>query len=373
MTQSPILLVHPQLAKGGIEGEFGSAGEIEFLGRKEQGAGDYPLLSLREQRQSRNSTGRASLQVEYSASLATQSHRISLPRSVTSIDIRRSLIVEDRARAEATNEQRRDKGKGKESDPAVYTGISTERQSTDHRKPPGRSLTNPYTTNPTYTTMADLERGHLALHPTTSHNTYQGDGADNADSLASSHTSIHGSMPPSPGAPGEDEAWGPAHPCFPHMNPYVPLTSALYARTRILRIRRDWMVAGDLAPTFSTTYPELLAEAGLGEGEFRGVVEEVNRRLVAAFDPFAARNLIDALLGLCTGWLWDDTGLTYTKRCLVGVEGLLQAWNKRLESEGKGARFVSLRRSAYMSVSCHLFPLLSLCEGWGRWYMAECG
>ncbi|OAF54585.1 hypothetical protein VC83_09043 [Pseudogymnoascus destructans] len=25
-------------------------------------------------------------------------------------------------------------------------------------------------------------------------------------------------------------------------------------------------------------------------------------------------------MGLCTGWFWDDAGLTYTKRCLAAAE-----------------------------------------------------
>jgi hypothetical protein len=196
--------------------------------------------------------------------------------------------------------------------------------------------------------MADLESGPATLHPP-SQNPYHDTAADNLGSLASTHTSIHGSLPPA--TPGADDAWGPAHPCFPHLNPYVPLDSAAYERTRIIRIPRDWMIAGDLAPTFSATYPELLGEAGLGEAEFRRCVETVNAKLVEAFDPFRVRNLVDAVMGLCTGWLWDDAGLTYTKRCLAAVERILEGFNKELEMGSSQARFIPLKKSAYMSVS----------------------
>lgn len=202
--------------------------------------------------------------------------------------------------------------------------------------------------------MADLENGPATLHPPTQ-SPYH-DTSENLASLASSHTSIQGSFDPA--TPGADDAWGPAHPCYPHLNPYTPIDSTLYQQTRIIRIPRDWMVAGDLAPTFSSTYPELLGEAGLSEADFRRCVEAVNARLVEAFDPFRVRNLVDAVMGLCTGWLWDDAGLTYTKRSLAAVEKMMEGFNGELERGGSEAKFVPLKKSAYMSVSrCPLTPL----------------
>jgi hypothetical protein len=134
------------------------------------------------------------------------------------------------------------------------------------------------------------------------------------------------------------------------------------------------MLEGDLAPTFSDLYPEILADAGLTEGEFREVVGEVNGKLVQIFSPFNWRNVLDALLGLVTGWVWDDLGWTYAKSQLRKVEQGLEAWNRRLEKEAGGAggaRFVPLRRSGYMTVSLILFSyllsftvwaLVSLCQ-----------
>lgn len=365
VAQPAIPLRHPQLAKEEIEGEIQGAGDIEFIGGKDKGgAGDYPLLSLREQRFSRNSSGRASLQVEYSAaSSGTQSNRVSLPRSVTSIDIRRSfsLVAEDFT-AGATVEHYDNKGKGKDIE--GNSRASTERRLTGYRKR-GQSIASlhpPVELSPTfkqdigpplthttrnYTTMADLESGPPL---TQSQNPYHDhDTTDNLASLTSTHTSIHGSDRPI--TPGADDAWGPAHPCFPHLNPYVPADSVAYANTRIIRIPRDWMIAGDLAPTFSATYPELLGEAGLGEAEFRRCVESINARLIEAFNPFGVRNLVDAVMGLCTGWFWDDAGLTYTKRCLAAVEKAIEGFNRELDMGSSQARFISLKKSAYMSVS----------------------
>ncbi|OBT52699.1 hypothetical protein VE04_07158 [Pseudogymnoascus sp. 24MN13] len=368
VAQPAIPLRHPQLTKGEIEGEIQGAGDIEFIGGKDKGgAGDYPLLSLREQRFSRNSSGRASLQVEYSAaSSGTQSNRVSLPRSVTSIDIRRSfsLVAEDFT-AGATVEHYDDKGKGKDIE--GNSRASTERRLTGYRKR-GQSIASlhpsvelsptfkqdigpPLThTTRNYTTMADLESGPPL---TQSQNPYHDhDTTDNLASLTSTHTSIHGSDRPI--TPGADDAWGPAHPCFPHLNPYVPADSVAYANTRIIRIPRDWMIAGDLAPTFSATYPELLGEAGLGEAEFRRCVESINARLIEAFNPFGVRNLVDAVMGLCTGWFWDDAGLTYTKRCLAAVEKAIEGFNRELDMGSSQARFISLKKSAYMSLDVQI-------------------
>lgn len=372
VAQPAIPLRHPQLTKGEIEGEIQGAGDIEFIGGKDKGgAGDYPLLSLREQRFSRNSSGRASLQVEYSAaSSGTQSNRVSLPRSVTSIDIRRSfsLVAEDFT-AGATREYG-DKGKGKD--------IEGDRRSTGYRKR-GQSIASlhpPVALSPTFKqdigpppthstrnyTMADLESGP-PVSQSQIQNPYH-DTTDNLASLTSTHTSIHGSDRPI--TPGADDAWGPAHPCFPHLNPYVPVESVAYANTRIIRIPRDWMIVGDLAPTFSATYPELLGEAGLGEAEFRRCVESINARLIEAFNPFGVRNLVDAVMGLCTGWFWDDAGLTYTKRCLAAVERAIEGFNRELEMGSSQARFISLKKSAYMSVS-RIIPPKSYHVIIGQW------
>ncbi|KAI5292102.1 ras modification protein erf4 [Ascosphaera acerosa] len=146
--------------------------------------------------------------------------------------------------------------------------------------------------------------------------------------------------------------WGPEHPCYPHMNPHVPMRSAEYLSTRIIRIRRDWMLRGDLAPTFSNLYPEIL-EPVLPEREFRRVVAHVNEALVAAYDPFAPRSWLDGVLGFVTGWVWEDLGRTAVKKALLQVEDWLARWNRQV-GEGSGVRIWSLRSTGYMSIDIQI-------------------
>jgi hypothetical protein len=185
------------------------------------------------------------------------------------------------------------------------------------------------------------------------HNTSRTSLHSGIGSALSDSTSIMGSDGPA-ADPGEE--WGPQHPCYPHLNPHVPLSSPLYKSTRVIRIRRDWMVAGDLAPTFSNLYPEILEPAGVTEQEFRTVIERVNNELVPAFSPYSARNIVDGILGLLTGWIWDDLGFTGVKRRLQNVENYLESWNREMEGrtkEGPGSapQIVPLRRTGYMNVS----------------------
>ncbi|RCI11663.1 hypothetical protein L249_7215 [Ophiocordyceps polyrhachis-furcata BCC 54312] len=161
------------------------------------------------------------------------------------------------------------------------------------------------------------------------------------------------------GANAEEE-WGPQHPCYPHLNPHVPVTSAEYSTTRIIRIRRDWLPHGDLAPTLSNLYPEILDPAGLSEHEFRRVIDKLNLELVAAFNPFGFRNLLDALLGLLTGWLWDDLGFTAVKSRLDRLERWIESWNRDMEKtlavdDGlTPPKMIPLRQTAYMTLDIQI-------------------
>ena len=155
-----------------------------------------------------------------------------------------------------------------------------------------------------------------------------------------------------PAEVAEELAWGPAHPCFPHPNPHVPIGSQEYVATRIIRIRRDWMVKGDLAPTYSNLYPEIL-DPLLSEQEFRRVIATVNDELIKAFDPFRLRNWIDGALGLVTGWLWEDLGGPAIKRHLQNVETWIENWNREVGAKD-GVRIWSLRRTAYMSLDIQI-------------------
>jgi hypothetical protein len=312
--------------------------------------------------------------VEYNSS-ASGSARISLPRSV-SLDIRRSTEVEGD----------KDKGKGKETvedNEEQTTGQRKKRQSLPgppvalkqqlealerqeaRKKNKGKGkareidldMASPDLEPGVPESLQDYNPADRAALPENGSRTSLSQHSGIGPPLSSSASSIHGSAHDVV-LPGEDAEWGPSHPCYPHLNPHVPISSPLHQSTRIIRIRRDWMLEGDLAPTFSGLYPEILADAGLGEGEFRRVVEDVNNQLIPTFNPYNWRNILDAVLGLVTGWIWDDLGFTYAKRQLKKVEESLVKWNAEIENQaagGMGAKFVPLRRSGYLTVCLSFF------------------
>lgn len=199
----------------------------------------------------------------------------------------------------------------------------------------------------------DLENGPSVLPNRDSHmSNGTEDDAGIGSAISSSNSSIMGE---------EVEAdtgteWGPLHPCYPHLNPHVPVESAEYTTTRIIRIRRDWLLEGDAAPAYSNLYPEILMDAGLSEQEFRDIIRNINMRLKEAFDPLSWRNVLDSVVGAATGWLWDDLGVTGIKSKLAKVEEWVEEWNRRKEANfqtGQGVfapQLISLRQTGYMSV-----------------------
>ncbi|KAF2226679.1 Golgin subfamily A member 7/ERF4 family-domain-containing protein [Elsinoe ampelina] len=154
---------------------------------------------------------------------------------------------------------------------------------------------------------------------------------------------------PDPDPDAEDIPWGPTHPCFPHPNPHVARDSEAYASTRVIRIQRDYLVAGDAYPQFQNVYPEILAE-WISEDEFRVVIEEVNTRCKTAFDPEGARAKVDALLGVLTGFVWDDLGVTGVKRGVKGLEAWMEGWNSGREGRGEEGRLVPLRTTGWLNL-----------------------
>jgi hypothetical protein len=159
----------------------------------------------------------------------------------------------------------------------------------------------------------------------------------------------------SPNNAGDDEdglaeelAWGPSHPCFPHLNPHVPKSSLEFQTTRVIRIRRDWMVVGDLAPTFSNIYPEIL-DPLVTEQEFRYIIQHINATLVHAFDPFASSNWLDGVLGFMTGWFWEDLRGGGVKGKLKELEAWTEEWNRTVGMR-EGVRIIPLRRTGYMNL-----------------------
>ncbi|KAI0857423.1 Golgin subfamily A member 7/ERF4 family-domain-containing protein [Xylaria cubensis] len=335
------------------------------------GAGDYPLLTLPEQRQSRHLTStptptRSSFQIE---ERLNEGKRVSVPSSVRrSYDFKRTLDVpsevvsapepakltdssfaeshhkggrsltkKSRARAvsfglvhtQSIEEPapKLDKGKGKEVMSSLNDGI------------PARGLST------------DLERGPSVLDQQHNRSTLSIPGGIGS-AISSSNSSIIGD----PDQPGLGDEWGPQHPCFPHLNPYVPVNSTEYQTTRIIRVRRDWLIAGDLAPTFSNMYPEILDPAGISEHEFRRVIEKLNGSLIPTFSPYNWRNILDGVLGVLTAWVWEDLGFTNVKTKLNELERWIDKWNAEMEKttgSEEGAippKIISLRRTGYMSL-----------------------
>ena len=150
----------------------------------------------------------------------------------------------------------------------------------------------------------------------------------------------------------EELSWGPSHPCFPHQNSHVPLNSPEYQATRIIRIRRDWMVVGDLAPTYSNIYPEIL-DPLISEQEFRYIVQHINTTLVQAYDPFSTFNWFDGILGFLTGWFWEDFRPTGIKGQLRELERWIEQWNHDVGSRD-GVKIISLRRTGYMNLDIQI-------------------
>ncbi|KAH8673764.1 Golgin subfamily A member 7/ERF4 family-domain-containing protein [Xylariales sp. PMI_506] len=334
------------------------------------GAGDYPLLTLTEQRQNRHSgTARTSLQIEDRTS---GDRRVSLPKSLRySSEAKRNSTSPQVSIVEGGTEAK--PSTGAEDEPSSWEQV----EAAAPRQPetfglfqpttPGKSPSSKLDKGKGKAVMAstanqdvrrsyskDLERGPDVLEPRHS----QGNLSlpDLGSVISSSDSSIMGD----PDQPDLDGEWGPQHPCYPHLNPHVPMNSGEYASTRIIRVRRDWLVQGDLAPTFSNLYPEILDPAGVSEQEFRRVIEKLNAELVPVFNPYHWRNIFDGVIGLVTGWVWDDFGLTGTKSRLRGLEAWIEKWNAEMEKTAgsdEGAippKIVPLRRTGYMTLDIQI-------------------
>ena len=183
-------------------------------------------------------------------------------------------------------------------------------------------------------------------------------GPSDGDRPLSEASSKH-SYPPNDNDP-DATPWGLRHPCYPHRNPHVPLDSPLYESTRIIRIPRDWMEVGDLAPTYSIVYPMIL-ENWITDEDFWLLVRGVNERLISTFSPFSKRNWVDGVMGVLTGWIWEDLGLTGAKKGCKDVEAFIEEWNRLRRTEymekdddTELIRVIPLRRTAYLSLDIQI-------------------
>ncbi|PTB64346.1 hypothetical protein BBK36DRAFT_1179146 [Trichoderma citrinoviride] len=327
--ETPVRLQHPALDQSTNTADLNVTG-----------AGDYPLLTLTEHRQARHSSSTPiSFQFDLSG---TENKRISLPSSVrASYDERRLQTLSP------TRFDRQSRASGdftSESPPPTKTPKADK----------GKGIMVPDNDESGQSYSRDLERGPDVMDHRRFSNISIGDGIGSA--ISSSNSSIMGEEV----QPDLGESWGPQHPCFPHLNPHVPPDSAEYAKTRIIRIRRDWLLQGDLAPTFSNLYPEILDPAGIPEPEFRRIIDKLNKELIPAFDPYNPRNVMDAFLGLVTGWLWDDFGMTGIKSRLNHLEAWIENWNREKEkttSSEEGIlppKLISLRRTGYMTLDIQI-------------------
>ena len=134
--------------------------------------------------------------------------------------------------------------------------------------------------------------------------------------------------------------------------------SPLRDTTRIIRIPRDWTIEGDLAPTFSHTYPEVL-DPWVSESDFRTLIKSVNEGLIAAFTPYGWRAWIDTILGIATGWLYEDLGFSRVKKGARDVELLIEEWNGQrkmgLDKEDEElVKAIPLRRTGYLCLDIQI-------------------
>lgn len=280
---------------------------------------EYPLLTLPEQRRSRQSPVPSSLVVERSTGGDSSRTSVGLPRD------RKSLPIDtpSRTNTPALKMPEQEPPAAGQRDPAIPATI-------------------------VHSTSIDPEMGLKTIKRTSSR-----------VSMPSRSNSLHSHRlgTADDDADGDDDnesefPWGPSHPCFPHPNPHVPLNSPLYDTTRIIRIKRDWMMKGDLAPTFANLYPEIL-EGCISEDDFREIIQRINGTLVQAFNPLGFRAWLDAFMGVATFWLWDDAGLTKVKKDLANLERWIETWNREV-GEKEGVAIIPLRRTGYLTLDIQI-------------------
>lgn len=170
-------------------------------------------------------------------------------------------------------------------------------------------------------------------------------------------------------------------------NNHVPISSRDYSTTRVVRIPRIYhtVFLSDIIPQFSLYYPgtepaalgkdsdfqavgiydsnifgitsrppEIQTE--LSESEYKKIITKVNEYLFRAFDPYGVWNCLESFLDLATANLYDRIihGLFYssfTARKLNELEKYLMDVNQDLVRRDSSIRFLSPKRTGYISVS----------------------
>lgn len=131
------------------------------------------------------------------------------------------------------------------------------------------------------------------------------------------------------------------------------------------------MVAGDLAPTYSNTYPEIL-EPWVSEADFRLLIAGINESLITTFSPYGWRAWMDAVMGLATGWIWEDLGFAAVKKGVRDTEKFIEEWNGQRrdtlekDEDGELVRVIPLRRTGYLCLDIQIpDPHVAVEEGDG--------
>ena len=295
---------------------------VDRPGKSKDAEGDYPLLSLPQQRGSRVSPEASSAALNRASADYSGRQSIKLPPEVkkSPLSDRFPFDISDRPSIDAG-------GPGPSTVAARQQRVEEIIGSKDMAHQQNLGGTSP---------TRDVESQRLQV-------------LKRSPSRASLPQSRDGEHAGTHTDEADEFEWGPSHPCFPHLNPHVPVTSPLYHSTRIIRIKRDWMQVGDLAPTFSNLYPEIL-DPHISEEQFRRLVEHINRELIAAFSPYSARNVLDTILSVATFWLWEDFGFAAVKGRLDKLERFIADWNSNVGMK-EGIALIPLRRTGYMSVS----------------------
>jgi len=172
-------------------------------------------------------------------------------------------------------------------------------------------------------------------------------------------------------------------------NNHVPVDSATYNETRIVRIPRIFSTTklSDLIPQFSDYTPGSepaaindqdgltfkttgiydnnsfgvtsvtpLVPGYMTDEEFHAIIHKINQYLQEAFDPYNIWNLIDSILDLISANFYTKIINnffvdTYSKRKLLELESYIDhEVNSKMLANRPGLKILSPRKSGYLSV-----------------------